>query len=372
MRGPSRKSPFVVVANRLPVDRVDGDRTARPTGARRPVGSSPPSSRCSGRRTASGSAGPGRRWTTTRPSRPTVCTWSPSSSPTSRSQEYYEGMSNATLWPLYHDLVAKPEFHREWWEAYVQVNQRFAEAAVEAAAKDGVVWVQDYQLQLVPAMLRRSCARPADRLLPAHPVPADRAVQAAAVARPDPRRAARRRPGRLPAARRRGQLRPAGARAARAQDAPRPDQPRRRPRGLGPRVPDLDRRDGAREARCAAPRSRRAPPRSAPSSATRSWVLLGVDRLDYTKGIRQRLRAFGELIVEGKVSRRGGGVRPGRLTEPRAGRPVQGGARRHRALGRPDQRRPRADRSTSRSTTCTRRTPARRWPRCSAPPTSWS
>ena len=66
-------------------------------------------------------------------------------------------MSNGTLWPLYHDVVAKPEFHREWWEAYVQVNQRFAEAAVEAAAKDGVVWVHDYQLQLVPAMLRSNC-----------------------------------------------------------------------------------------------------------------------------------------------------------------------------------------------------------------------
>ena len=63
-------------------------------------------------------------------------------------------MSNGTLWPLYHDVVAKPEFHREWWEAYVQVNQRFADAAVEAAAKDGVVWVHDYQLQLVPAMVR--------------------------------------------------------------------------------------------------------------------------------------------------------------------------------------------------------------------------
>ena len=44
-------------------------------------------------------------------------------------EEYYEGFSNATLWPLYHDLVAKPEFHREWWDAYVDVNRRFAEAA---------------------------------------------------------------------------------------------------------------------------------------------------------------------------------------------------------------------------------------------------
>jgi trehalose 6-phosphate synthase len=68
--------------------------------------------------------------------------------------EFYEGFSNDTLWPLYHDLVAKPSFHREWWESYVTVNQRFADAAAKFAAKDATVWVQDYQLQLVPAMLR--------------------------------------------------------------------------------------------------------------------------------------------------------------------------------------------------------------------------
>lgn len=68
--------------------------------------------------------------------------------------EYYEGMSNATLWPLYHDSVAFPEYHREWWDAYVAVNKRFAEAAAEAAEDNGTVWVQDYQLQLVPRMLR--------------------------------------------------------------------------------------------------------------------------------------------------------------------------------------------------------------------------
>ncbi len=69
-------------------------------------------------------------------------------------EEFYEGFSNATLWPLYHDLVAKPEFHREWWDSYVRVNRRFAEKAAETVAEGGTVWVQDYQLQLVPAMLR--------------------------------------------------------------------------------------------------------------------------------------------------------------------------------------------------------------------------
>ena len=69
-------------------------------------------------------------------------------------EEYYEGFSNATLWPLYHDVIVKPTYHREWWDRYVDVNRRFAEAAARAAAKGAIVWVQDYQLQLVPAMLR--------------------------------------------------------------------------------------------------------------------------------------------------------------------------------------------------------------------------
>jgi trehalose 6-phosphate synthase len=69
-------------------------------------------------------------------------------------EEFYEGFANGTLWPLYHDVVAKPEFHREWWDAYVEVNQRFADRAAKVAAEGATVWVQDYRLQLVPAMLR--------------------------------------------------------------------------------------------------------------------------------------------------------------------------------------------------------------------------
>jgi trehalose 6-phosphate synthase len=67
---------------------------------------------------------------------------------------HYEGMSNGTLWPLYHDVVAKPEFHREWWHEYVEVNRRFAEKAAELAAPNATVWVHDYQMQMVPQLLR--------------------------------------------------------------------------------------------------------------------------------------------------------------------------------------------------------------------------
>lgn len=69
-------------------------------------------------------------------------------------EEYYEGFSNDTLWPLYHDVIVVPSFHREWWDAYKQVNARFAGRAAEVAAPGATVWVQDYQLQLVPNLLR--------------------------------------------------------------------------------------------------------------------------------------------------------------------------------------------------------------------------
>ncbi len=69
-------------------------------------------------------------------------------------ENYYEGFANSTLWPLYHDAVEQPIYHRRWWEAYQRVNRRFAVAAAEAAPRDAAVWVQDYHLQLVPAMLK--------------------------------------------------------------------------------------------------------------------------------------------------------------------------------------------------------------------------
>ena len=69
-------------------------------------------------------------------------------------EAFYHGFSNATLWPLYHDVIRRPTFNREWWDAYVAVNERFANVVATKAARGGAVWVHDYQLQLVPAMLR--------------------------------------------------------------------------------------------------------------------------------------------------------------------------------------------------------------------------
>ncbi|MHB1783358.1 MAG: alpha,alpha-trehalose-phosphate synthase (UDP-forming) [Acidimicrobiales bacterium] len=69
-------------------------------------------------------------------------------------EQFYLGFSNATLWPLYHDAIRTPTFHREWWYAYMSVNDRYARAVAEAAAPGATVWVHDYQLQLVPKILR--------------------------------------------------------------------------------------------------------------------------------------------------------------------------------------------------------------------------
>lgn len=67
---------------------------------------------------------------------------------------YYEGFSNATLWPLYHDAIRPPRFDGEWWKPYVDVNWRFARAAAREAKRGQLVWIHDYHLQLVPRMLR--------------------------------------------------------------------------------------------------------------------------------------------------------------------------------------------------------------------------
>ena len=49
---------------------------------------------------------------------------------------FYEGFANRTLWPLYHDAVRPPEFRREWWQSYVEVNERFADLTATVASQD--------------------------------------------------------------------------------------------------------------------------------------------------------------------------------------------------------------------------------------------
>jgi trehalose 6-phosphate synthase len=71
-------------------------------------------------------------------------------------RDYYHGFANATLWPLLHNAIEKPRFERAWWHSYQHVNAAFADRAL--AALDGqpgaLAWVHDYQLMLVPALIR--------------------------------------------------------------------------------------------------------------------------------------------------------------------------------------------------------------------------
>ena len=69
-------------------------------------------------------------------------------------ENYYDGFSNSTLWPLFHYFSEMTIFKEEYWEAYCKVNQLFAEAIIENAGQNDVVWIHDYQLMLLPSILR--------------------------------------------------------------------------------------------------------------------------------------------------------------------------------------------------------------------------
>jgi trehalose 6-phosphate synthase len=144
---------FVVVANRLPVDRVerpDGTADWRPS----PGGLVTAFDPIMHKRRGAWVGWHGAPDEKLEPFEDDGLTLVPVPLSTTEVEQYYEGFSNATLWPLYHDAIATPQFHREWWDSYVTVNQRFADRTAEVAADGAVVWVQDYHLQLVPRMLR--------------------------------------------------------------------------------------------------------------------------------------------------------------------------------------------------------------------------
>ena len=212
---------------------------------------------------------------------------------------YYEGFSNATLWPLYHDVVAPPEYHRRTWEAYVRVNRRFAERTAETAAEGATVWVQDYQLQLVPKMLREMREDLKIGFFLHIPFPPVELFQ------------------RLPWRREIiegllgadlvGFQLPAGAAnfvrmARRLLDV----------RAYGGRIQFDGRTVQARsfpisvdvgelEELSSRPEVQRRAREIRAELGDPERILLGVDRLDYTKGIAQRLEAFGELLADGEL-----------------------------------------------------------------------
>lgn len=68
--------------------------------------------------------------------------------------EFYEGFSNETLWPLFHYFPTYVTYNPNQWDAYKDVNRKFAEAVLNIAQSGDIVWIHDYQLMLVPEMVR--------------------------------------------------------------------------------------------------------------------------------------------------------------------------------------------------------------------------
>ena len=216
-------------------------------------------------------------------------------------QLYYEGFSNGTLWPLYHDAIGEPEYHRTWWDAYLKINRRFADAVIEVADPAATVWIHDYQLQLVPGMLLR--ARPDLRigfflhipwparelylrlpwreqivrgLLGSSLIGLQTEVMARNFRHIVPRL--------IEGAEVEGDTVTVGERSTTCK---------RHPIGI-----DYDRFANA----ATTPETAAAVEALRDQLGHKRTVLLGVDRLDYTKGIAQRLRAYGELLDEERIS----------------------------------------------------------------------
>ena len=68
---------------------------------------------------------------------------------------FYEGFSNDTLWPLFHYFQSLTRHRNEYWDSYQDVNMMFAEAAAKVVSEEGSVWVHDYHLMTMPSMLRK-------------------------------------------------------------------------------------------------------------------------------------------------------------------------------------------------------------------------
>ena len=70
-------------------------------------------------------------------------------------EEYYNGYANSTLWPLFHYRIDLTEFEREFGKGYERVNERFADSVAPLIAQDDLVWVHDYHLIPLAENLRR-------------------------------------------------------------------------------------------------------------------------------------------------------------------------------------------------------------------------
>lgn len=70
------------------------------------------------------------------------------------NKHYYEGFCNTQIWPVFHYFPARYKLHLNDWDYYRQVNQKFANQILDILEPDDKIWIHDYQLMLVPKMLR--------------------------------------------------------------------------------------------------------------------------------------------------------------------------------------------------------------------------
>lgn len=70
-------------------------------------------------------------------------------------QDFYYGVSNSAFWPLCHYFLGRVEYNHSQWETYEKVNQRFAQVALEESGENDVIWVHDYHFARVPFYIRR-------------------------------------------------------------------------------------------------------------------------------------------------------------------------------------------------------------------------
>ena len=70
-------------------------------------------------------------------------------------QDFYSGFSNKTIWPLFHYFSQFTVFDENYWKSYQAVNQLFCDEVVKQVTEDDIIWVHDYQLMLLPQMLRQ-------------------------------------------------------------------------------------------------------------------------------------------------------------------------------------------------------------------------
>ena len=202
---------------------------------------------------------------------------------------FYVNFSNGALWPLLHFRLGLLDFRTEDYDGYRAVNRQFAAALQPLLRPDDIIWVHDYHLIPLAAELRSLGDHQSHRLLPAHPV-----RSAVDLQRPAPSPRAARPPVRI----RRGRLPDPQYRAAFLDASPktwRARRPRRSFAAAAARcapssIPiGIDADAFAQRADAAAERG---PMRMAARQPGQRGLAIGVDRLDYSKGLINRFEAY--------------------------------------------------------------------------------